>query len=96
MPAEQPHEDPRDPQVILRNLPEREQDTFRTEYRRRADAAARDPREWAELDRFLKLWSMRVTVVNRPGFYEAQAAADAGTARGMSLDEVVAYVRSTR
>jgi len=96
MPAELPHEDPRDPRRILADLPARERGTFLSEYRRRAESAARDPGDWAELNRFLRLWSMRVTAVNRPGFYESQAAADSGTGPGMSLDEVLACARASR
>jgi hypothetical protein len=96
LPAELSHEDPCDPFRILADLPARERSTFLSEYRRRAEDAARDPEQWAELNRFLRLWSVRVIAVNRPGFYESQAAADAGTAPGMSLDEVLAYARANR
>jgi hypothetical protein len=45
------------------------------------------------LRRVLRLWSGMVTATNRPGFYEAQEAALAGTGGGMLLED---YIRLRR
>jgi hypothetical protein len=90
-PAEH-HEDPLDPQRILRELPDRERENFLAAYREALDGA-RDPAGWAQLRRVLRLWSGMVIATNRPGFYEAQAAALSETGGGMLLDD---YIRMRR
>jgi hypothetical protein len=62
-------EDREDPQVILRDLPERERDLFLGQYRESVEEA-RDPAGYARLRRFLHAWSIRVIAVNSPGYYE--------------------------
>ncbi len=86
------HEDPLDPQRILRELPDRERGNFLAAYREALDGA-RDPAGWGQLRRVLRLWSGMVTATNRPGFYEAQAAALSGTGGGMLVEE---YLRLRR
>jgi Family of unknown function (DUF6247) len=90
-PAEH-HEDPLDPQRILRELPDRERTNFLTAYREALDAA-RDPAGWGQLRRVLRLWSGMVIATSRPGFYEAQEAAHTGTGGGMLLED---YIRLRR
>jgi hypothetical protein len=90
-PAEH-HEDPLDPQRILRDLPDRERANFLAAYREALDGA-RDPAGWGQLRRVLRLWSGMVIATNRPGFYEAQEAALTGTGGGMLLED---YVRLRR
>lgn len=90
-PAERP-EDPLDPQWILRELPDRERANFLAAYREALDGA-RDPAGWGHLRRVLRLWSGMVIAANRPGFYEAQEAAMAGTGGGMLLED---YIRLRR
>jgi Family of unknown function (DUF6247) len=90
-PAEH-YEDPLDPQRILRELPDREHANFLAAYREALDGA-RDPAGWTHLRRVLRLWSGMVIATNRPGFYEAQEAALAGTGGGMLLED---YIRLRR
>ena len=82
------HEDPLDPERILRELPDRERANFLAAYREALDGA-RDPAGWGHLRRVLRLWSGMVVATNRPGFYEAQEAALTGTGGGMLLEELV-------
>ncbi len=89
-PAEH-HEDPLDPQRILRELPDRERTNFLAAYREALDGA-RDPAGWGQLRRVLRLWSGMVIAVNRPGFYQAQEALT-GTGGGMLLED---YIRLRR
>lgn len=65
----QPIEDPTDPLVILRDLPERERDEFLRQYQAAIDAA-RDPAGYDELRRLLHVWSLTVVAANQPGYYE--------------------------
>jgi hypothetical protein len=62
-------EDPEDPRVILRDLPERERTLFLGQYADAVDGA-RDPAGFSELRRLLRAWSIRVSAVNSPGYYE--------------------------
>jgi hypothetical protein len=86
-PAEH-HEDPLDPQRILRELPARERMNFLAAYREALDGA-RDPAGWGQLRRVLRLWSGMVIATNRPGFYEAQEAALTGSGGGMLLKDYI-------
>jgi len=86
------HEDPLDPQRILRELPDRERTNFLAAYREALDGA-RDPAGWGQLRRVLRLWSGMVIATSRPGFYEAQEAALTGTGGGMLLED---YIRLRR
>lgn len=86
------HEDPLDPQRILRELPGQERANFLAAYREALDGA-RDPAGWGNLRRVLRLWSGMVIATNRPGFYEAQEAALAGSGGGMLLED---YIRLRR
>ena len=90
-PAEH-HEDPLDPQRILRELPDRERANFLAAYREALDGT-RDPAGWGHLRRVLRFWSGMVIAANRPGFYEAQEAALTGTGGGMLLED---YIRLRR
>jgi len=90
-PAEH-YEDPLDPQRILSELPDREHANFLAAYREALDGA-RDPAGWTHLRRVLRLWSGMVIATNRPGFYQAQETALAGTGDGMLLED---YIRLRR
>jgi hypothetical protein len=89
-PAER--EDPLDPERILRALPGRERENFLGQYREALEGA-RDPAGWKHLRRILRLWSFMAIAANRPGFYEAQEAAMAGSGGGMLLED---YIRLSR
>jgi len=53
----QPTEDPADPLVILRDLPEREREELLRQYHRAVDAA-HDPAGYQQLRRLLHVWSL--------------------------------------
>ena len=93
LPADSEHEDVLDPERILRVLPEGEQATFLIQYRRAVDAA-RDPAGWKELQRFLRLWSLRSIAVAQPGYYEAWEAARTGAGGGMLLEDAIRQHRT--
>ena len=95
LPADPEHEDSLDPERILNVLPEGERATFLAEYRRAVDAA-RDPASWKDLRRFLRLWAFRAIAVAQPGYYEARAAARAGTGGGMLLQDAIRQYRTGR
>jgi len=86
-PAEH-HEDPLDPQRILRELPARERMNFLAAYREALDGA-RDPAGWGHLRRVLRVWSGMVIATNRPGFYEAQEAALTESGGGTLLEDYI-------
>ena len=75
----QPTEDPADPLVILRDLPEREHEEFLRQYHQAVDAA-HDPAGYQQLRRLLHVWSLTAVAAGQPGYYEELAAARAGTA----------------
>jgi hypothetical protein len=92
LPADPAHEDPLDPERILRELPEHERESFLNAYREAVDGAW-DPAGWKQLRRVLRLWSWMVIATNRPGHYEAREQALAGTGEGILLEE---YIRERR
>jgi hypothetical protein len=89
MPAEptQP-EDPNDPAVILRSLPEREHAQFLRQYHDAVDAA-HDPAGYQQLRRLLHAWGLAVIALNQPGYYEEIEAVRAGTARTVPADDAL-------
>ena len=84
----QPTEDPADPLVILRDLPDREREEFLRQYHRAVDAA-RDPAGYQPLRRLLHVWSLTVIAAGRPGYYEELAAARAGTATTVPVTDAI-------
>ena len=84
----QPMEDPTDPLVILRDLPERERQEFFRQYQRAVDAA-HDPAGYQQLRRLLHVWSLTAIAVGKPGYYEELAAAHAGTATTVPVTDAV-------
>ena len=87
------HDDPLDPQRILRELPGQERANFLAAYREALDGA-QDPAGWGNLRRVLRLWSGMAIATNRPGFYEAQEAALTGTGGGMLLEDYIQMRRT--
>ena len=73
----QPTEEPTDPLVILRNLPEHERREFLGQYQQAVDAA-HDPAGYQHLRRLLNVWSLTAVAASQPGYYEELAAARAG------------------
>ena len=84
----QPTEDPADPLVILRDLPEREREEFLRQYHRAVDAA-HDPAGFRQLRRLLYVWSLTAIAARQPGYYEELAAARAGTARTVPVTDAI-------
>lgn len=82
-------EDPRDPQVILRRLPEREREFFLLQYHAAVDEAHQLV-GYRRLQQFLHAWSLRVIAVNQPGYYEEQERAGNGTAETVTIEQVIA------
>lgn len=84
----QPTEDPADPLVILRDLPEREHQEFLRQYHRAVDAA-HDPAGYQHLRRLLHVWGLTAVAARQPGYYEELAAARAGTATTVPVTEAI-------
>jgi hypothetical protein len=84
----QPTEDPADPLVILRDLPEREHAEFLRQYRQAIDAA-HDPAGYQRLRRLLHVWSLTGVAAGQPGYYEELAAARAGTATTLPVTDAI-------
>ena len=81
-------EDPADPLVILRDLPEREREEFLRQYHRAVDAA-HDPAGYQQLRRVLYVWRLTAIAVGQPGYYEEIAAARAGIATTVPVTEAI-------
>lgn len=73
-------EDPHDPQVILRGLPERERGEFLRQYHEAVDGA-HEPAGYRRLQQVLHIWSLAVIATNQSGYYEELAAAKSGISR---------------
>ena len=84
----QPMEDPADPLVILRDLPEREREEFLRQYHQAVDAA-HDPAGYRRLRRLLHVWSLTAVAAGQPGYYEELAAARAGTATTVPATDAI-------
>jgi hypothetical protein len=84
----QPTEDPADPLVILRDLPEPEREEFLRQYHRAVDAA-HDPAGYQHLRRLLHVWSLTAIAADQPGYYEELAAARAGTAMTVPVTDAI-------
>jgi hypothetical protein len=83
-----PAEDPADPQVILRDLPQRERDEFLRQYHQAVDAA-HDPAGYQQLRRLLHVWSLTAIAAGQPGYYEELATAQAGTATTVPITDAI-------
>jgi Family of unknown function (DUF6247) len=83
-----PIEDPSDPLVILRDLPERERDEFLRQYHAAVDAA-HDPAGYNRLRRLLRVWSLTVVAANQPGYYDEIAAVRDGTSPTVPVTDAI-------
>jgi hypothetical protein len=79
-------EDPNDPEVIYRDLPEQERGQFLHQYHEAVDAA-HDPARYRWLQQFLHAWCLTVIAASQPGYYEELAAVRDGTAHTMAAEE---------
>jgi Family of unknown function (DUF6247) len=80
--------DPNDPEVILRDLPERERAEFLRQYHQAVDAA-HDPAGYRQLQRLLHVWRLAVIATSRPGYYEDLEAVRSGTAQTMPAEQAI-------
>lgn len=99
-PVHEEPEDPRDPQNILRDLPEKRHEKFLAEYRAAVDAA-HDPAGYRRLQNLLRYWAIKVKVYpTRPDYDEEVAAAfeevESGTARTYDFWEAIEAERARR
>jgi hypothetical protein len=84
----QPTEDPADPAVILRDLPEQEREEFLRQYHQALDDA-HDRAGYQRLRRLLHAWSLTAVAVGQSGYYEELAAAHAGTAATVPVTDAI-------
>jgi hypothetical protein len=78
-------EDPNDPEVILRDLPQPERGQFLRQYHDAVDAA-HDPAGYRRLQEFLHAWRLTVIATHQPGYYEELTAVRNGTAHTTPAD----------
>jgi hypothetical protein len=89
MPAEPVQaEDPNDPEVILRDLPEQEREEFLRQYHLAVDCA-HDPAGYRRLRQLLHAWRLTVIATSEAGYHEELEAVRSGTARTRPAEEVV-------
>jgi hypothetical protein len=81
-------EDPNDPAVILRDLPERERTEFLRQYHEAVDAA-HDPARYRRLQRLLHAWRPTVIASSRVGYYDELEAVRNGAAHTIPADDAV-------
>jgi hypothetical protein len=81
-------DDPEDPEVILRDLPEQERTEFLRQYHEAVDAA-HDPAGYRRLRSLLHVWQMTVTAARQPGYYDELRAVRNGTVRTTPADEAI-------
>lgn len=88
-------EDPRDPQTILRDLPEDARPGFLAEYRAAVDAA-KDPAAWPALRDLLQSWSLLAVAYAKPDFTQRYEEVRDSAGDYVTLEEVVARRHSGR
>ena len=81
-------EEPDDPEVILRDLPEGERAQFLRQYHEAVDAA-HNPAGYRQLRLLLHAWRLTVIATRQPGYYEELDAVGNGTARTAPAEEAV-------
>jgi hypothetical protein len=81
-------EDPNDPQVILRDLPEHERGQFLRQYHEAVDAA-HDPAGYRRLQQLLHAWRLTVIATSRAGYYEELEAVRNHSARTTPAEEAI-------
>ena len=79
-------DDPNDPAVILRDLPDRERAEFLRQYHEAVDAA-HDPVGYRQLQRLLHVWRLTVIAASRVGYYEELEAVQSGRAQTRPAEE---------
>lgn len=87
-------DDPHDPAVIVRSLPEWARPVFLGEFEAAALAAS-DAAGRAALEAFLHQWAARAVAYARPGFRAEQEAAARPVADGVALETLIAARRAS-
>jgi hypothetical protein len=80
-------EDPNDPEVILRDLPEPERAEFLRQFHEAVNAA-HDPAGY-RLRRLLHAWRLTVIAASRVDYYEELEAVQCGSAQTMPAEEAI-------
>lgn len=81
-------EDPNDPEVILRDLPEQERGQFLRQYHEAVDGA-HDPAGYRRLKQVLRAWRLTVIATREAGYYEELEAVRTGTAQTTPAEEAI-------
>ena len=81
-------EDSDDPEVILRELPERERAEFLRQYHEAVDVD-HDPTGRQQLRQVLHAWGLIAIAASRDSYYEELAAVQNGTAQTRPAEEVI-------
>lgn len=81
-------EDPNDPEVILRDLPEWERGQFLRQYHEAVDAA-HDPAGYRRLQHLLHAWRLTVIATSRPGYYEELEAVRNGAGQTTPAEDAI-------
>lgn len=77
-----------DPESIRDALPIGDRERFLDEYRRAAEAAARDVARYRELRSRLHTWHLRALARAKPGYEASREQARTGAGRLTSLDDI--------
>jgi hypothetical protein len=88
MSAEPVREDSSDPEVILRDLPERERGEFLRQYHEAVDAE-HDPAGFRRLRHLLHTWRLIVIATSQAGYYEELEAVREGVALTTPAEEAI-------
>jgi hypothetical protein len=81
--------DPRDPEEILRRLPQSEREAFLSEYRTALDAA-HEVWRFRQLQDVLTRWGLVALTTTHPDYADSLAEARSAATPGMTLDEIAA------
>jgi hypothetical protein len=79
----------RDPETILRRLPDAERESFLREYRAGLDAA-HEVWRYRQLQEVLTRWNLVAITTSQPGYAEALAEARSPVVPGENIDEITA------
>jgi hypothetical protein len=79
-------DDPNDPEVIVRGLPEVERAEFLRQYHEAVDAA-HDPSGDRRVQRLLHVWRLTVFATSQEGYYEELAAVQNGQVQARPAEE---------
>jgi hypothetical protein len=81
-------EDPNDPEMILRDLPEQERPQFLRQYHEAVDAA-HDLAGYRSLRRLLHAWRLTAIATKTDGYYEELDAVRSGSAQTVPAEDAI-------